>query len=289
MFQARGHWVLTFLMLVSPSRTCASIPTFLDELFSEVRIEYSSFRESEYSGFCSANGLQPADDTNRPSFFRIYFLHDLLTTSNASNCARGGLLRIPYFWHWVEPNPRHDILALPDSVPLTSIPAQPPYQRYASFADIDRVPALYLGDLVTEAPGYHHPNCGSFFTFGWCSEREMAYTALMTSWGFPSKIWQSGIHTFSVVWCEFTTITGATKVMAAEVDNTFDSISWVEVPGTMPLDRWLEETGSGAQIDWYNNKARSRDQLEALGEIQVGDRAQARFRSRIQEGISVEH
>ncbi len=26
----------------------------------------------------------------------------------AGHGVRGGLLRIPYFWHWVEPNPRHE-------------------------------------------------------------------------------------------------------------------------------------------------------------------------------------
>jgi hypothetical protein len=156
-------------------------------------------------------------------------------------------------------------------------------------ADIDRIPALYLGDLVSEKPGYLHPDCGTFFTFGWCSEREMAFTALFTAWGYPAKIWQSGIHTYSVVWCEFRTTSGSTVNLAAEVDTTFDSVTWREVPqGTQP-DRWLEETGSGAQIDWYNRKARSQEQIDALQTIQVGAEARDRFRRLVRKGMSVEH
>lgn len=283
--ESRAHRSL----LVDSSSAPASVPGFLAELFAEVQDEYASFREEEFSRFCSAHGVDSADTTNRHDFFRLWFLHDLFTTDGAFDCARGGFLRIPYFWHWVEPNPRHSIFSLPDSISLTSRNPASPYQRYASVADIDRVPALYLGDLVAEEPGYFHPDCGSFFTFGWCSEREMAYTALMTTWGYPAKIWQSGIHTYSVVWCEFKRTSGTTVNLAAEVDNTFDSVTWREIPEGIEADRWIDETGSGAQIDWYNQKARSREQIDALRAIPVGDGTRERFRRLIRKGISGEH
>jgi len=279
-------FVTMFLLFSFPVQASASIPDFLDELFDEMMVEYSAYRRPEFEALFSAHGLDSSNQGNKGDFFRIYFLHDLLTTDNASNCARGGFLRIPYFWHWVEPNPRHSIISLPDSVPLTSVRTRPPYGNYASVADIDRLPALFLGDLVAEEPGFYHPDCGSFFTFGWCSEREMSYTALMTSWGLKSKIWQSGIHTYSVVWCEFKTTSGSTKTLAAEVDNTFGSITWREVPDSKSLNQWLEETGNGAQIDWYNNQARSQEQLEALRAKHVTQGAISRFRKLIQGALS---
>lgn len=269
----------------SPS-AAASLPDFLADQFEEARSGYATFRQLDFEDLCARYGLDEANPDNRRIFLQVHFLHDLLTTTSASNCARGGFLGSPYFWHWIQPNPRHEIFVLPDTVPLTKVRSCAPYTRYATFADIDRVPALYLGDLVTEEPGYYHKDCGAFFTFGWCSEREMAYTALMTAWGFPAKIWQSGIHTYSMVWCEFIKSDGATIILEVEVDNTFDSIRWGEKVPASSQAQWLSETGSGAQVDWYNAKARAPEQMEVLRGLSVGKAAENRIRNLIQQGIS---
>ena len=115
---------------------------------------------------------------------------------------------------------------------------------------IDRVPALYLVDLVTQTPGYAHPTCGSFSTFGWCSEREMSFVALMDLLGYKGKLRQSGVHTYSELWCEFETATGNELVLSARVDNTFDSVSWRPVSAYTGLDSWLQDIGTGTQIAW---------------------------------------
>ena len=154
----------------------------------------------------------------------IEFFHQLPTGSGAADGARGGYLGIPYFWHWIEPNPRHEIIILPDSVLLSTLSPPASYERYQSFADIDRLPALYLGDLVSEVPKYSHPICGAFFSFGWCSEREMAYVVLMRALGYPGKVKQSGIHTRSALWCSFRHVEGHTVILEAHVDNTFDQV-----------------------------------------------------------------
>jgi len=282
------HASTTLLILCSPAMAPASIPDFFNELFEEVRAEYSSLRESEFSEFCSAHGIDSLDATNRQTFLRIHFLHDLLTTVSASDCSRGGFLRIPYFWHWVEPNPRHAIILLPDSTQLSALRPHAPYDRYATQADIDRVPVLFLGDLIEEAPGYSHPECGSFFSFGWCSEREMSFTALMVAWGYVGKIWQSGIHTYFIVWCELKRLDETAIVLAANVDNTFGSITWQVVPRTTEFSQWLQHIGTGAQIAWYNQKARSPGQIEALRNTPVGESAKVRIQRLVHMALSGE-
>jgi hypothetical protein len=275
------------LALSGPAAGSDPLPDFFRDLIVEFREEYAAHRGPEFLALCAETGLDPSEDANRETWYRVRFLHDLLTTTRASDCARGGILGIPYFWHWIEPNPRHDILALPGREPLVSQPPPASYRRYATRADIDRVPALYLGDLVSEEPGYAHPDCGSFHTFGWCSEREMAYTALMTAWGRQAKVVQSGIHTWSEVWCPFRGAGGKTIVLSALVDNTFDSVKWEAVPAGTKLEAWLNDTGSGAQIDWYNRMARSREQIEALAGTPVGTGASNRIRSLV--GRALEH
>ncbi|UCH84314.1 MAG: hypothetical protein JSW50_01095 [Candidatus Latescibacterota bacterium] len=288
MFVAKSWLYLAtvFAVLTSAVASPASIPDFFDELFDEFRTEYYSLRHSEFAAFCSAHDLDAADAANRQIFLKVHFFHDLLTTVSASDCARGGFLRIPYFWHWVEPNPRHAIISLPDSVLLSTLSPQAPYDRYATVADIDRVPSLFLGDLVADAPGYSHPKCGSFYSFGWCSEREMAFIAIMNAWGYNGKIWQTGIHTYSVVWCEFKTSGGAVRNFAAQVDNTFDSIDWQPIPESTQLSQWLGAIGAGTQAAWYNTTARSTGQLEALQNIPVNDHARTRLRQLVGNAVA---
>jgi hypothetical protein len=176
-------------------------------------------------------------------------------------------------------------MSLPDSSLLTGRSPPAPYERYATCADIDRVPVLFLGDLVTETPQYAYPECGSFYTFGWCSEREMAFTALMTAWGFDAKIWQTGIHTMSEVWCEFNKLDGTMTVMAARVDNTFASVMWEILPATTTVADWLKDMGAGTETGWYNRQARSRGQIDALRNIPVGDEARARIQAQVRAVI----
>ena len=287
--KAWSAWSFVVLVLFFSGNASASIPDFFDELFRESLIEYANFRNTEFGEFCSEHSLDSSDEKTRETFLRVNFLHDLLTTVSAMNCARGGFLKIPYFWHWVEPNPRHAIVFLPDSVRLSESIPPAPYGRYKTRADIDRVPVLFLGDLVSESPKYSHPDCGTFFTFGWCSEREMAYTAIMTGWGFEAKIRQSGIHTYSAVWNAFRRSDGTEMVLEAYIDNTFDAVSWRKVPNTVRLAQWRKDIGAGTQIQWYNKKARSRKQIEALGNTGVSETSKARIRRMTIESLSGGH
>jgi len=279
--------VITGLCLAA--NASASLSGFLDGVFLEFQVEYAAYTAEEYQELCNRHDLELSDSTNHELFLRISFLHDLLTTVNASDCVRGGFLQIPYFWHWIEPNPRHEIISLPDSTALVKLEPASRYNRYATRADIDRVPSLFFADLRTEEPGYYHPDCGLFYTFGWCSEREMAFTALATAWGLTGKITQSGIHTHSSVCCEFRLKGGSTGRLVADVDNTYDTISWQEMPDSVSIEMWLRQTGTGTQIDWYNRQARSREQIEALGTLSVGEGAGSRIRELIRTAFQHEN
>lgn len=278
--------IFIFFLILCPEKVSASLPVFFNELLVRNLVEYSSYREDEYDAFCSAHGIEPGDSANSFNFYRILFLHDMLTTVSACDCARGGFLRIPYFWHWRDPNPRHRIFSMPDSVLLCEQDPPPQYGRYKTRADIDRVPTVFLKDLVSEEAGYFHTGCGSFFSFGWCSEREMSYTSIIVSWGYEGKIRQSGIHTFSAVWCFFTTDDGTLKPFVANVDNTFDSLRWQEVEDGISPEQWRSDVGKGTQILWYNQTARSGAQLEALEGIEVGGKAERRIQRLINDSIT---
>ena len=76
--------------------------------------------------------------------------------------------------------------------------------------------------------------------------------------------------------------------LEAVVDNTFDSVSWYPLPAETSRSGWLADTGSGTQIDWYNRKARSQEQLDALIATEVTPAAASRIRLQVQEALERE-
>ncbi|MBN1348103.1 hypothetical protein JXJ21_01705 [candidate division KSB1 bacterium] len=130
-------------------------------------------------------------------------MHDLFTGISAQNYVSGGILQIPYFWHWIDPNPRHEIVFSENSTKLIKLKPPDEFSKYKSYADIDRTPCLYLSDLLSDEPKYYHEQCSEFYTFGWCSEREMAFNTLVELFGYKSKIKQEEIHTWTAVLTKF--------------------------------------------------------------------------------------
>ncbi len=257
-----------------------TLPEFIEKLFEENALEYVPIRHDEYLAFCTDRWINFADTSNMRSYYFIQFVHELMTGSSATDCAVGGILRIPYFWHWVNPNPRYSIVRLPDSISLADV--DPPAQagQYKSLADIDRTPVIYLSDLVTVQPGYSHPGCGDFHTFGWCSEREMAFCTLMKTLGYRCKTTQSGIHTWSEVLLTFMDFDSNKVCLQCQVDNTFNMIGWKLVPDSALAD-WEQEVGDRTQIEWYNRVIRSDSELQSVRDIVVSDSAAFRIRRAI--------
>ncbi|MCS7154392.1 MAG: hypothetical protein NZ993_01090 [Bacteroidetes bacterium] len=60
--------------------------------------------------------------------------------------------------------------------------------RYVQRAHaVDRVPRLFLGDLFAESPPYRWAG-QPLYSFGWCSELEMAYVTLLGYFRIPARI-----------------------------------------------------------------------------------------------------
>jgi len=285
--------LIGFLTLMTVSSALAdqapandsTLLSFFDNLFKEFYSKLAEKYSNDFIKFCNRHNLDEKDKDNQKSFCQVRFYHDLLTGNGASDCVKGGILEIPYFWHWIDPNPRHEILKLPDSTKLGSLKPPKEFARYKSYADIDRAPSLFLTDLVSEIPGYYHPDCGEFYSFGWCSEREMSYCCIMSGYDYECKIKQEGIHTWSEVWASFRTKDSVMIPLYSVVDNTFDYIRWVPLDSSINQKEWLTDYGSGTTISWYNEVFRSREQRQNVRDIKVPLEARKRIEKKISAAL----
>jgi len=255
---------------------------FFDELYIKYIIDYQKIRNDQYLNFCEKYQIDKNNELNQDKFLKLYFLHDLFTGSGVTDCSSGGVLKIPYFWHWLNPNPRHLILRNSDRVNLTKIQPPTKISRYNSFADIDRIPSLFLSDLCKDDADYFHPDCGEFYTFGWCSEREMSFCLLLSLLGYEGKIYQQGIHVSSKFWIEFNDKDNKLVIIIADVDNTFDTIYW-EKGNSNEKSIWLDDFGNGEQIEWYNRKARSEVEIKLVKKIIISEIATLRIENLIED------
>lgn len=121
--------------------------------------------------------------------------------------------------------------------------------------------------MVTEKPGYRHPDCGDFCTFGWCSEREMAFATLLNLMDMESKVVVKGNHSWTETLTEMSSSGGGLKWMIVKTDNTFDNIGWSHFDGK--LENWRADLGATKTDRWYNEKARSKTEYDSVKAIRV--------------------
>lgn len=240
---------------------------FLERLYADNRIRIAKKLSREHQEICRRMELSPEDSANQARILQALFLHRLLTTSAPADGTRGGILESVYFWHWVTPNPRHQIRRLPDSVLLTRCKPHPQHRSYRSWADMDRTPDLFLADLVSDTPRYFHPDFGSFFTFGWCSEREMAFGLLLNRLGYTAKIKFQGNHVWTEVLVEGKAVDATTRRGVLRIDNTFDQI--FAQPLDRPVSAWLGDIGPGKDVVGMNAKAKSQEQIRRVESLEL--------------------
>jgi hypothetical protein len=256
-----------------------NIPEFF-KTFCQNHIEtYSILYFSEFQDFCSANDLNTKDSINKTHYFSLKILHDLFTSQNASNGSMGEISKIPYFWHWTSPNPRYTIRFTENNSLLKD--SKPPLQfaKYQSFADIDRTPYLFLSDWLSPEFRYYSKATDSFSTFGWCSEREMAFVCLTTLLGYQGKVVTSGNHS----WSELTVSMGSkqeTSLFRVKIDNTFNSVQWTKTD-KKETELWLKELGSSQLPKWYNQKAYSKEEAIKLRNHVVSKKAMQRLENQM--------
>lgn len=104
----RKHLLFFFLwaVLIFPCGLRAeNFPGFMDSLYKDNKTEIDAvLLETYIEGMAQVDG-NLKDDQNKNRVIPMIFYHLLFTCTDATNCIRGGILEIPYFWHWVSPNP----------------------------------------------------------------------------------------------------------------------------------------------------------------------------------------
>lgn len=260
---------VAFTLLIVSSIRAESVVEVFDALYSRHSTKYEQRRAHTFREFCKELGLKIDCQDNRDKFFKLYFFHDLFTGSGCSDFEVGGVLRLPYVWHWVEPNPRYRILRLPEKRQLSKIKPPETFARYKSYADIDRIPSIFLADLFSDSPRYSHGAIGTFYSFGWCSEREMSYASLMHAFGYACKIKQTGIHVQTEIHLRFTGKSDTAISVVFKVDNSMDYIQWSPVVHEISLAKWKNDMGNGQQIEWYNSMAFSKKEQNWLAHTKV--------------------
>lgn len=238
-----------------------TIPNFFKTLIENHSDDFFQIDSSNFNALFNSNDIASTDTQNINKYFTIKILHDLFTSQTASNCSHGEILNIPYLWHWTNPNPRHEIYFVQSKQLLFETQAPREFSTYNSYADIDRTPYLFLSDLVHDGPKYYSNACDTFSTFGWCSEREMAFVALTNLLNIDGKVIAERNHSWSEFIIPLKFINGQFQNFKVKVDNTFNAVEWTTIDNT-ELITWRKYNATLAK--WYNQKAK--DAIE-LGKI----------------------
>lgn len=236
--------------------------------------------DAGYASLCSANDLLETDSLNRYNFVALSLIHELLSSRSASNCSKGEILDIPYYWHWVKPNPRHEIRFVSDGKLLSESKPPSGFGKYRSYADIDRTPYLFISDMLSGDKKYYSDNCDTFSGFGWCSEREMASVALLNILGIKGKVVAENNHSWSEYIVEMKMNNGKYAAFRVKVDNTFYAITWFPISND-EIKIWTADLGRSALAKWYNSKANSATELEKIRKIIVSSATSADIERRI--------
>jgi hypothetical protein len=258
------------------------IPLFIAALLRNHISDYAALDSIAFQEFSRNNNLDPYDKENIKKFYSIRILHDLFTSQTASNCSKGEILNIPYQWHWVNPNPRHTIRLTENGKLLKDTKAPAEFAKYNSYADIDRTPYLFLSDLFSEKPKYYSASCDTFPTFGWCSEREMAFVCLLHLLNYSGKVVAEGNHSWSELLIPLKSADGKLKNFRVVVDNTFNGLNWEEIKD-QDAETWKKYFGDSALAGWYNQKAHSSAEKQKINAFIVSEKVSNKIEIRLVE------
>lgn len=259
-----------------------SIPSFFKSLVANHKWDFHTKDSLGYIELCEQHSLDAKDSNNFKTYYTLLIFHKLFTSKTAANGSRGEILNIPYFWHWVTPNPRYKIYATENGKLIKDLKPSKDFARYKSRADIDRTPFLYWSDLFTDKPQYYAAHCDTFSTFGWCSEREMACLNLLETLGFEGKVVAEGNHCWSEYWISLKTPQRSIKHFVVRIDNTFDGFSW-ELSGLSHKPKWQSHLGTLEDTKWYNSMGHSATEKAKLKSSKASKPAM----DRIEEAVTL--
>lgn len=257
-----------------------SIPEFFLQLITNHTSDFMHKESDDYFRFCLFYKLAPKDSSNRNHYFTLKILHELFTCGASTNGSRGDILNIPYFWHHVVPNPRHKIHFTKNHKLLKEVYPPKEFSSCASYADIDRTPALFLCDLFEENPKYFTPECDTFSTFGWCSEREMAFVCLLDLLHFKGKTVARGGHAWSEFIVPFNTIDQKTIHLNIKIDNTFNTVEH-QIIKEDEFSEWEKYLGNTLECKWYNEMAHSKVEQQKISRFKTSQKAMNRIEQEI--------
>jgi hypothetical protein len=247
-----------------------NVSVFFENLVQNHWQDFAKIDSIAFNNVCRENECDPKDSLNLKKFYTLGIIHKLFTSKSAKNGSRGDILNIPYFWHWVTPNPRYEIAFTKDKKLLKNSLPPKEFAKYNSFADIDRTPYLFLSELLLEKPKYYTEAEGEFSTFGWCSEREMAFVCLLETLGFNGKVMTNANHSWSEFIISLSSKTNSSATIRVKVDNTFDHLTFEKITGE-ELSLWKKNVGNATLAKWYNVKAHSLSEKKKLKALVVSD------------------
>ena len=257
-----------------------TIPFFFRNLVRNHINDFIIIDSLAFKDFCLANKVNPIDSSNVVKFYTIKILHELFTSQTASNCSQGEILNIPYQWHWIEPNPRYEICFANSKTLLKDTKPPNEFSNYNSYADIDRTPYLFLSDFVYPELKYYSTSCDTFSTFGWCSEREMAFIALTSLLEYEGKVVAEGNHSWSEFVIPMKLNDGDLQNFKVSVDNTFNSIDWTTIK-QQEISKWRNNMGDSRHAKWYNQKAKSKIELNKINNHLVSNKSMMRIEKKL--------
>jgi hypothetical protein len=203
-----------------------------------------------FADLCIQFDLDARDSASVHCFYTIAIMHELFTVKTCGDGSRGDILNMPYFWHYRDPNPRHEILV--DG------------KKNVAYTSIERKPYNFLKDMVAPADRFTCPGMASFCSYGWCSEREMAFACLLSIMGYQTHVISPGNHAYTEVQVSIKTNKGEKLDFLINVDNTFNSLTI--------------STGSGEpHNNVYDKKAFDSTEVAKVKGINVSEKAQDRI------------
>ena len=208
---------------------------FVDSLFERKEVRESlvikeALQNADYK-FCGNDSLDKIVE-------KVAYMHMLMTCYYSVDGDTSGGFGIPYFWNYTNHNPRENIINLRKGKTLKELPSA----GGSSMATLDRTPLIFWGDFMTEEPTYSYEHISAFYTFGWCSEREMAFKAWLGLVGIKSTM---GIRT-DHVWMEVELPSMPGYFLF--IDNTFNRFE------VWPMSKRPKLEVGNKYITWYNQQ-----------------------------------
>lgn len=239
--------------------------SFIDSMFRRPEISNCTLLKQQIqdAGY-KITGVDSIDK----SVARLMYMHMLMTCYYSVDGDTSGGFGIPYFWNYTNHNPRENIVLRKSGKPLRQLPAAAG-SGGGTLATLDRTPLIFWGDFMTDEPQYSYEHISAFYSFGWCSEREMAFKAWLGVLGIPATIGINGDH----VWTEV-----EVKGMPGNyifIDNTFNRFE------VRPLSQRTHPDPGNRYIGWYNQQGSDKNIQKRLAGMTISAKRAEELAKRI--------